>query len=335
MSWLSVAMALSLLGILGGRGSGAWLRQCGIGDSIARSGRRRRHPDRMGRSEENVELPREVACRIAVASPWRRSSGGSHSAIPLFPSAASSGASRVWPWRSAGDAPAPAARSGDQAHRALLDEEDLVDELLRMGETRMLGAAQRGEDPDETRGEDRGDAFEGLGEQQQAPSADQRPREGDEFLRLSAEATIGSSCRRDRFRFRMRNSFSRPLWRRIGSLLFGTIRSPSRLCRSYYWYRPAVLYRFREGMTRKGDSQGGVLVIHRGAWFRGGVSHASLADPDGYQRARTSTPCQAREKPASGAAPAGDRDRKSTRLNSSHTVISYAVFCLKKKKYIR
>src|SRR5437588_7846128 len=27
-----------------------------------------------------------------------------------------------------------------------------------------------------------------------------------------------------------------------------------------------------------------------------------------------------------------ERDRKSTRLNSSHTVISYAVFCLKKKK---
>src|SRR5436190_16604672 len=28
----------------------------------------------------------------------------------------------------------------------------------------------------------------------------------------------------------------------------------------------------------------------------------------------------------------GPEDRKSTRLNSSHTVISYAVFCLKKKK---
>src|SRR5260221_14769349 len=28
----------------------------------------------------------------------------------------------------------------------------------------------------------------------------------------------------------------------------------------------------------------------------------------------------------------GTTDRKSTRLNSSHTVISYAVFCLKKKK---
>src|SRR2546426_5651472 len=29
---------------------------------------------------------------------------------------------------------------------------------------------------------------------------------------------------------------------------------------------------------------------------------------------------------------AADGDRKSTRLNSSHLVISYAVFCLKKKK---
>src|SRR5438034_7921319 len=47
------------------------------------------------------------------------------------------------------------------------------------------------------------------------------------------------------------------------------------------------------------------------------------------------------ESQCGGAAPAalrcgsdsrrGQRDRKSTRLNSSHTVISYAVFCLKKK----
>src|SRR5438552_18542878 len=29
---------------------------------------------------------------------------------------------------------------------------------------------------------------------------------------------------------------------------------------------------------------------------------------------------------------ASRRDRKSTRLNSSHQIISYAVFCLKKKK---
>src|SRR5256885_5969139 len=32
--------------------------------------------------------------------------------------------------------------------------------------------------------------------------------------------------------------------------------------------------------------------------------------------------------------PAARRDRKSTRLNSSHLVISYAVFCLKKKKKV-
>src|SRR3712207_7064463 len=39
----------------------------------------------------------------------------------------------------------------------------------------------------------------------------------------------------------------------------------------------------------------------------------------------------ARLKPAS-VEQGVDRDRKSTRLNSSHANISYAVFCLKKKK---
>src|SRR5438034_2550409 len=38
---------------------------------------------------------------------------------------------------------------------------------------------------------------------------------------------------------------------------------------------------------------------------------------------------RAARRHADGGGPA---DRKSTRLNSSHTVISYAVFCLKKKK---
>src|SRR2546427_8150501 len=38
-----------------------------------------------------------------------------------------------------------------------------------------------------------------------------------------------------------------------------------------------------------------------------------------------------REPPVSDAKSA-HRDRKSTRLNSSHSQISYAVFCLKKKK---
>src|SRR5260221_10637320 len=37
----------------------------------------------------------------------------------------------------------------------------------------------------------------------------------------------------------------------------------------------------------------------------------------------------------SGLGVGGTLDRKSTRLNSSHTVISYAVFCLKKKTAVR
>src|SRR5260221_9728833 len=52
--------------------------------------------------------------------------------------------------------------------------------------------------------------------------------------------------------------------------------------------------------------------------------------------------CRARQRAASIRSSRGlessaflrreEQDRKSTRLNSSHTVISYAVFCLKKKK---
>src|SRR4249920_4103810 len=40
-------------------------------------------------------------------------------------------------------------------------------------------------------------------------------------------------------------------------------------------------------------------------------------------------------KPPKSRFGTGIRDRKSTRLNSSHVRISYAVFCLKKKKQIR
>src|SRR5437773_5559883 len=40
------------------------------------------------------------------------------------------------------------------------------------------------------------------------------------------------------------------------------------------------------------------------------------------------SPCAARSR----SCPTRSADRKSTRLNSSHITISYAVFCLKKKK---
>src|SRR5947209_16240830 len=41
-----------------------------------------------------------------------------------------------------------------------------------------------------------------------------------------------------------------------------------------------------------------------------------------------------RSSAAAGEGLSASRDRKSTRLNSSHANISYAVFCLKKKKKI-
>src|SRR6266478_7694352 len=49
------------------------------------------------------------------------------------------------------------------------------------------------------------------------------------------------------------------------------------------------------------------------------------------RRVRPTRPCD-RGRARSGRRRAPARDRKSTRLNSSHSQISYAVFCLKKKK---
>src|SRR2546426_7537978 len=55
--------------------------------------------------------------------------------------------------------------------------------------------------------------------------------------------------------------------------------------------------------------------------------HAGPQDQHARGLHRSGSGHQHREK-----ASALRRDRKSTRLNSSHLVISYAVFCLKKKK---
>src|SRR5256885_13791855 len=59
------------------------------------------------------------------------------------------------------------------------------------------------------------------------------------------------------------------------------------------------------------------------------VCHASATGP--CQRRGRADPPATRPVPVAGPPDTGDR--KSTRLNSSHLVISYAVFCLKKKKY--
>src|SRR3989454_3611744 len=59
--------------------------------------------------------------------------------------------------------------------------------------------------------------------------------------------------------------------------------------------------------------------------------------PPGHDERRAFPECDGRVGLAvdSAAAPVAPHNRKSTRLNSSHLVISYAVFCLKKKNKAR
>src|SRR5438034_6444411 len=54
----------------------------------------------------------------------------------------------------------------------------------------------------------------------------------------------------------------------------------------------------------------------------------TLEKAPGHLNSQVAASWRSRDGPAGTTMP----DRKSTRLNSSHTVISYAVFCLKKKK---
>src|SRR5438132_1122387 len=69
-----------------------------------------------------------------------------------------------------------------------------------------------------------------------------------------------------------------------------------------------------------------------GRWQRAGRVPVGRRRP-GVRRAvpRRGAELRGGRSSAGGAVLALPRDRKSTRLNSSHTVISYAVFCLKKK----
>src|SRR5207245_11167969 len=77
----------------------------------------------------------------------------------------------------------------------------------------------------------------------------------------------------------------------------------------------------------------------QGCWWEGGPSgraHLSRARCRQLlhrpcQRARGQLPSLPRGG-GTAAAVRGRQDRKSTRLNSSHGSISYAVFCLKKKR---
>src|SRR5256885_13237106 len=81
-------------------------------------------------------------------------------------------------------------------------------------------------------------------------------------------------------------------------------RSNKRIWQTGSWQRSERHFRYACEIVRNG------LI--------GKLTHVEVGLPDGHSDfART--------------APALVEDRKSTRLNSSHLVISYAVFCLKKK----
>src|SRR5437867_7522647 len=77
------------------------------------------------------------------------------------------------------------------------------------------------------------------------------------------------------------------------------------------------------------------LPIYRGAGPPEGATRAARAARrrQGLGRARVDVRLARRlGRAGRGAARRRRPDRKSTRLNSSHRTISYAVFCLKKKK---
>src|SRR2546427_5466340 len=79
-----------------------------------------------------------------------------------------------------------------------------------------------------------------------------------------------------------------------------------------------TLFRSREAL-RPGEA---ALDLHQRGVGAGGASGV---------RGRERAVADARQRPRR-VGEAAEGDRKSTRLNSSHSQISYAVFCLKKKK---
>src|SRR5205814_3160042 len=69
---------------------------------------------------------------------------------------------------------------------------------------------------------------------------------------------------------------------------------------------------------------------HQQGWRNCRPNHAACAVDGAVRRWRSTPRCCGAARPWISA----PGDRKSTRLNSSHLGISYAVFCLKKKKKI-
>src|SRR5207302_6733962 len=96
--------------------------------------------------------------------------------------------------------------------------------------------------------------------------------------------------------------------------------------------RPAVLERmFDPFFTTKGVGSGtglGLSLVHGIVTDLGGAIDVTTKPGEGTRFEVWLPVAGEAAKPTVVA----HRDRKSTRLNSSHVKISYAVFCLKKKK---
>src|SRR5437868_13258549 len=69
-------------------------------------------------------------------------------------------------------------------------------------------------------------------------------------------------------------------------------------------------------------------TLFRSQYAPGGRRHAGRTEQLGAERRDALAEADQHQRGEDEA----DQDRKSTRLNSSHVSISYAVFCLKKKK---
>src|SRR3989454_183877 len=118
-------------------------------------------------------------------------------------------------------------------------------------------------------------------------------------------------------------------------------------------FRPATPYGVQQLLVRSGVETTGSHVVIVGRSTIVGRPMAALLLQDGPGGNATVTVCHSRTRDIKSVTRQGDIlivaigkagfvtgemikpgavDRKSTRLNSSHLVISYAVFCLKKKK---
>src|SRR5437588_8882006 len=86
----------------------------------------------------------------------------------------------------------------------------------------------------------------------------------------------------------------------------------------------------RQTDSKQNDGSGEILELSRitERQVHGVADDGSRGKDEKNRRPGISWNAVGKRPAAAGAA---NGDRKSTRLNSSHTVISYAVFCLKKK----